>query len=203
MRRPGKEPEEPLLFDLPLDSPEPAASEVASAKRTVPREAPPAPLPLRAREREERTDPALPVRGPAAEPRAAGPIGVPVGRRLGAGLFDLLLHTVVVAGLYLGSRLLGLRLTWTDWPAALLFVVPFSFLYSVVPLAFWGKTPGMASTGLLSQNAKGDPLTFDQTARRWLGGLLTLATLALPLLVTGRRRSLADVLSGSVTLDAR
>jgi len=201
MRRTGKEPEEPLLFDLPLDSPEPAASEVTAAKRSKsPREAAPVPLPLRAR---ERSDPALPSRAAEIEPRAAAVPGIPVGRRLGAGLLDLLLHAVIVAGLYLGSRSLGLRPTWTDWPAALLFVLPFSFLYSVVPLAFWGKTPGMASTSLLSQNAKGDPLTFDQTARRWLGGLLTLATLALPLLVSGRRRSLADVLSGSVTVDAR
>ena len=90
-----------------------------------------------------------------------------------------------------------------DWPALALFLLSFSFLYTVVPLAFWGHTLGMAWAGLTARNRDGEPLTFDQTARRWLGGLLTLAILGLPLLVTGDRRSLTDLLSGSATYSGR
>jgi uncharacterized RDD family membrane protein YckC len=98
-----------------------------------------------------------------------------------------------------GLRLMAVRPALSDWPAALLFLLAFSFLYMVVPLAFWGHTLGMTWTGITSRNRDGEPLTFDQTARRWLGGVLTTATLGLPLLVTGSRRSLTDHLSGSAS----
>ena len=65
------------------------------------------------------------------------------------------------------------------------------------PLARGGDLDALRQR--LSRNRDGDPLTFDQTARRWLGGILTVATLGLPLLVTGDRRSLTDGLSGSAT----
>ena len=61
----------------------------------------------------------------------------------------------------------------------------------------------MAWAGLVSQNRDGEPLTFDQTARRWLGAVLTLAAAGLPLLVALSGRSLADLLSGSVTWSER
>jgi len=105
--------------------------------------------------------------------------------------------------LLVGSRLLGVRAAVADWPALAVFLAAFSFLYTVVPLAFWGHTLGMAFAGLSAHNRDGEPLTFDQTARRWLGGLLTLATLGLPLLVTGSRRSISDLVSGSVTTASR
>jgi hypothetical protein len=57
----------------------------------------------------------------------------------------------------------------------------------------------MAWARLAAEGKDGEALTFDQTARRWLGALLTAATLGLPLLATNRRRSLSDRLSGSVT----
>jgi hypothetical protein len=57
----------------------------------------------------------------------------------------------------------------------------------------------MAWARISSRNGDGEPLTFDQTARRWLGGIVTTVTLGLPLLVTGDRRSLTDVISGSAT----
>jgi hypothetical protein len=41
------------------------------------------------------------------------------------------------------------------------------------------------------------PLAFDQTARRWIGGILTLLLLGLPLLLAFGGRSLSDLLSGS------
>jgi uncharacterized RDD family membrane protein YckC len=69
----------------------------------------------------------------------------------------------------------------------------------VLPLAFWGHTLGMAWAGITSRSRDGEPLTFDQTARRWIGGILTVAALGLPLLATGDRRSLTDAVSGSAT----
>lgn len=61
----------------------------------------------------------------------------------------------------------------------------------------------MAWAGLVARNRDGEPLTFDQTARRWLGGLLTLALAGLPLLFAGAGRSLTDLVSGSATYPSR
>jgi hypothetical protein len=61
----------------------------------------------------------------------------------------------------------------------------------------------MAWVGLTARNQDGEPLTFDQTARRWLGGLLTLGFAGLPILLTGKSRSLTDRLSGSATFASR
>ncbi len=80
----------------------------------------------------------------------------------------------------LGVRGMGVRPSLADWPAFALFLLSFSFLYTVVPLAFWGHTLGMAWGGLTSRNRDGEPLTFDQTARRWLGGILTWPPSACP-----------------------
>ena len=91
----------------------------------------------------------------------------------------------------------------SDWPAVALFLLSFSFLYTVVPLAFWGHTPGMAWAGLDARGRDGEPLAFDQTARRWIGGILTLLLLGLPLLLAFGGRSLSDLLSGSETLSSR
>jgi uncharacterized RDD family membrane protein YckC len=126
-----------------------------------------------------------------------------LGRRLAGGAADLLVHAAVLMLLLIGTRALGVRPTLSDAPALALFLLAFSFLYTIVPLAFWGHTLGMAWAGLVSQNRDGEPLTFDQTARRWLGALLTLAAAGLPLLLAFRGRSLADLLSGSVTWSER
>jgi uncharacterized RDD family membrane protein YckC len=134
---------------------------------------------------------------PGASSRTAAP--VTAGRRLAAGGADLLVHLAVTVGILVGARFLGVHPALADWPAVALFVLAFSFLYMVVPLAFWGHTLGMAWAGLTAQNVNGEPLAFGQTARRWLAGLLTAATLGLPLLVSRHRRSLSDLLSGSRT----
>ncbi|HEX3554792.1 MAG TPA: RDD family protein [Thermoanaerobaculia bacterium] len=206
MRRPDKPdpPDEPLLFDLPLGGPE--------------RE--PEPPPPARRKQPER--PAREGRSPAAGPAAtrSGPVPVPDpepdekagrpsakpasefagrGRRLGAGLADLLVHAAVLVGALLGTRWMGVKPDPVrDWPALAVFLLSFSFLYTVLPLAFWGQTLGMAWTNITSRNRDGEPLTFDQTARRWLTGLVTAALLGLPALVSGRR-SLSDLVSGSAT----
>jgi uncharacterized RDD family membrane protein YckC len=189
MRRPDrpKPPDEPLLFDLPLGDPEPE----------------PAPMPAAPRRKAER--PARPVPVPDPEPEeddlAASSAGEFAGRakRLAAGLADAMLHAAILVAALVGTRWMGVKLDPTrDWPALGVFLLSFSFLYTVLPLAFWGQSLGMAWSGITSRNRDGEPLTFDQTARRWLGGLLTAATLGLPALVSSRR-SLSDLLSGSAT----
>lgn len=134
-------------------------------------------------------------RASAGAPRAER---VTLASRYLAGLADLAVHAAVVVLLLLGARLLGVPAGFGDWPALVVFLLTFSFLYSILPLAFWSQTPGMAWAGLVAR-APGDvSLTFGQTARRWLGGLLTVALLGLPtLLAAAGGRSLADRLSGS------
>ena len=202
MRRPDKpnEPDEPLLFDLPLSGPErePEPPPRRKPERTA-REARSPELPLASRSRP------VPVPNPEPADEADEPDGAPVnefaarGSRLGAGLADLLVHAAVLVGALLGTRWMGVKPDPVrDWPALALFLASFSFLYTVLPLAFWGQTLGMAWTGISSRNRDGEPLTFDQTARRWLGELVTAALLGLPSLVSSRR-SLADLVSGSAT----
>lgn len=141
--------------------------------------------------------------GPPVEPAAPRrPRPAPLGHRLGAGLLDGGLLLVASAAAIVGSFLLDVRWDGEDLPALGLFLLVFSFAYSVVPLAFWGRTPGMALTGIVSRGADGGPLTFGQTAVRWLAGLFTVALAGLPLLLALRplgSRSLADRLSGSHT----
>lgn len=128
-----------------------------------------------------------------------------VRHRLVGGLFDLLVHGVVLALLLGVTWWLG---TWSpevpprvdQWVALGLFLLLFSFLYTVIPLAFWGRTPGMSRVHHAARAEDGEPLTFGQTVRRWLGALLTLTLAGLPLVVAlGERRSPADRLSASET----
>jgi len=134
----------------------------------------------------------------AESPRASAPISA----RLMAGLADLLVHAAMAVGAVAGVYLLGVRPRLEDWPPFAVLLLTFSFLYSVVPLAFWGQTLGMAWVGLVATTPEGEALTFEQTALRWLGAFLTSATLGLPLLFA-RRRSPADWLSGSITVRRR
>lgn len=187
-----KPPDEPLLFDLPLGSPE-DDPEPEPAPR-------PAPVPRRKAER-----PARPVPVPNPEPEddadALEPAGEFAGRakRLAAGLADMMLHATILVAALVGTRWMGVKLDLArDWPPLAVFLLSFSFLYTVLPLAFWGQSLGMAWSGITSRNRDGEPLTFDQTARRWLGGLVTAALLGLPALISGRR-SLSDLVSSSAT----
>ncbi len=120
-----------------------------------------------------------------------------------AGLADLAVHVGMALALLFGARLLNVHAGLGDWPALILFLLVFSFLYHVLPLAFWGQTPGMAWAGLVARTADGESLTFSQTARRWLGTLATLLLVGLPaLLALGGHRSLTDRLSGSETYES-
>jgi uncharacterized RDD family membrane protein YckC len=200
MRRPGKpnEPEEPLLFDLPLSAP--------GSEREEPEEELFPVAPKRASRETRRAGP-VPVPVPEPGPREAAPaprseFAGPV-RRIAAGIADLIVHAAIGVLALLGCRWLGVRPEVREWPAFAAFLLAFSFLYTVLPLAFWGHTPGMAWAAITSRNISregdGEPLSFDQTVRRWLGALLTLALVGLPLLLAFGGRTLTDWISGSAT----
>jgi hypothetical protein len=91
----------------------------------------------------------------------------------------------------------ALRLQGLAWTAV--FALYLSFFSTVVSLSLFGKTVGMALTGLTARGAAGAALTAAESARRWVGTLLTLASLGFALVVTRRDRqapSPADRLSG-------
>lgn len=199
MRHEEETPDEPLLFDLPLEpqrgrSAAPAAPPAERKRARQPE--PPAPEPVLSFD-----EPDEPLSPPAPRSGPAGRAGL--GSRISAAGADLLVHASVAVGVLVGCRFMGVKPVLSDWPAVALFLLSFSFLYTVVPLAFWGHTPGMAWAGLDARSRDGEPLAFDQTARRWIGGVLTLLLLGLPLLLAFGGRSLSDLLSGSETLSSR
>jgi uncharacterized RDD family membrane protein YckC len=210
MRRSGKpdEPEEPMLFDLPLstsdDEPEEPPMRRAPARRSAEPREERAPEPVRTSRMGPVPVPA--TRGAARDTEdAEDDLNVPAhefarrGSRIAAGVADLVVHAAIGMGALFGCWGLGVRPTLAEMPAGGLFLLAFSFLYIVLPLAFWGHTPGMAWAGITSHNRDGEPLTFDQTARRWLGAVLTFLLAGLPLLLAFGGRSLTDWISGSAT----
>lgn len=159
--------------------------------------------------------PAAPARGPVGVPRARerehfldesqalttmAPTA-PMARRLRAACGDLAILAAAGAVAAVGATLLGAELGVASLPAFFVFLLSFSFLYCVVSLAFWGQTPGMAWCGLIARSEETEPLSFGQTALRWLGHWLTWALLGLPGLLALSGRSLADRLSGSATYE--
>lgn len=225
MSRRAPDDDELSLFDLPLgegrEVEPPGRHERAPARLREEWDAPPEPeLPLFAVSppAAPSTPPTPPTpigasesrRAPREFPRPLGPpppVEAPtaffqatVGARLVSGLADFAVHLLLVLGLLFGLRTLGIELQVGDVPALVAFVLVFSFLYYAIPLAFWGRTPGMRWAHLVARAEDGGGLTFGETARRWAGGLLTFALLGLPLLFCfGGRRSLADRLSRSRT----
>jgi uncharacterized RDD family membrane protein YckC len=147
----------------------------------------------------------VPVPRPAAEVAALEPVATAaLAPRFRAGLGDLVVLGAVGAVAALGARALGGSLAARELPALVAFLLAFSFLYCVVSLAFWGQTPGMAWSGLVARTDETEPLSFGQTALRWLGHWLTWALAGAPALLAGfgtPGRSLADRLSGSATYE--
>jgi len=128
-------------------------------------------------------------------PRPAG-----IGARLVAGLTDLLVHIALGGVLIGGSSLLGAPVGLSHLAPLAIVGGIFSFLYHVVPLAFWGRTPGMAVAGLRARSLGDRPLSLPQATKHWLALVLTTATGGLGVLLALGGRSLADRLSGSQTL---
>ena len=206
-----------MLFDLPLAAPAPADRRARHAPRQAPVQ-----VDLFDAENEfgenediddddallERDDPDQEERAArpdldqarsAADDQPSGPVVAGVTTRLLAGCADAVLHLGVLGGAYLGVLALDVEPGPQDWPAFATLLVAFSFLSSVVSLAFWGQTAGMAWRRLQTRDRLQRPLTFRQAALRWAGGMITFATAGLPLLFTFWGASLADWMSRSVT----
>ncbi len=222
-------PDEPVLFDLPLGLPDPLESfdprlasprsELPSGRRPksaaqeagavagrgdlLPFEEAPAPL-----ARYPQAVPSRPLGAPLVEADdesdATTDLSVfPSGReRWVAGAADLIVHAAVLVVALIGVRALGIQPAFAHAAPFGLFLAAFSFLYTVIPLAFWGQTLGMGWMRTIARDRDGQALTFDQTARRWLGALIAAALLGLPVWLALRGRSLTDWLSGSITLRA-
>ena len=166
----------------------------------------------------EATEPsfaAMPVilaKGPVPVPRAlardepepeyaASAVTAAIAKRVRAASGDLAILLAVGSVAAVGATMLGAEIGVESLPAMFVFLLSFSFLYCVVSLAFWGQTPGMAWCGLIARSEETEPLSFGQTARRWLGHWLTWVLLGLPGLLALSGRSLADRVSGSSTYE--
>lgn len=192
---------EPTLFDLPLASPRPPAAAGANAGAGPSELGEESSLPLVAP-----TSTAAEHGGPVLVPprsvpqRTAPAAGF--GRRLWAALANGVVQSAMLVLLVEGASWIAGE-PGPAWVGPLaLFVAIFSFFYAVIPLAFWGQTPGMAWAGIVARSPGGEALSFGQAARRWLGGWLTALLGGLPGLLLFSGRSLTDRLSGSRTLAA-
>jgi len=195
-----------LLFDLPLEPPDRAAT---------PPEFPPAPTPpepqATAPPSQESRSPPTPspsldeFRESYSQPLDSQtvvtrePVIAHLWPRILSSGADLLLHAGALAALALGLQFMAVEPRLEHWPSYLAFMAAFSFLYTVVSLSFWGQTAGMAWFGLAARESPQFPLSFAQAAVRWLGGLVTVALAGLPLLLALSGSSLTDRMSRSKT----
>lgn len=195
-----RSPAEPESLPLFGDDPEPSPSSRSAARPAEPEPSEPEPADADWPGDRMAEDEGAPPR-PRLVPRR--PMPAPFAARLVAALVDFGVHAAVAGAGWLGTFLLGARIDAADLPAVAVFLLSFSFLYAVVSLAFWGRTPGMAAAGVVSRGPGNHPLTFGQTGLRWLAGVLTAVLAGLPLLLALTGRSLPDRLSGSTTLQYR
>jgi hypothetical protein len=170
----------------------------------------PAPAPEEVAPARARSEPAAPATGrvPAERPRpvpvppaAAEPPTAGLAARLRANAGDLAILAAVASAAAGGATLLGAPIGREQVPALAGFLLAWSFVYFVVSLAFWGQTPGMAWAGVVARSGPTEPLSFSQTARRWVGTGLTWLLAGLPGLLALSGRSLADRLSASQTFE--
>ncbi len=152
-------------------------------------------LPLRAAE--DSAASAVAGTGAASEGAPAASLGARAAALAADAILVALLASVsVLAATALSGRFPRTEGLW--WTAA--FAVYVSFFSTVLPLLLFGKTVGMALTGLTARRPDREaPLTLGESARRWLGTALALAGLGLPLLATlrdGAAPTLADRMSG-------
>ena len=195
----------PLLFDLPLEEPahtdEVSPQVVAVAARIAEAGVGPTAEQIELTEEYvEAEEPLLEQDDKEETPAPSrGPVIAGIGPRLLSGLADLFVHAGVLAAAALGLYAMAATPRLHHWPAFLVLMVTFSFFYTVVSLAFWGQTAGMAWCDLFSRDRLTRPLTFRQAALRWLGGLLSMLLAGVPVLLAYRGTSLTDLMSASVT----
>jgi hypothetical protein len=132
-----------------------------------------------------RAEPASEVFSPELDRGGPQPT-VPLAKRLTAATADVAAVGLIVALALLAARS-GVghppRLAGLIW--VLLFTVYLSFFAVVPPLVVFGRTIGMALTGLSARGeAAGRGLTPGEAVRRWLGSLATVATAGLLLALT-------------------
>lgn len=201
-RKPHRQQVELPFGDLPLhgeaDSVDEPAEPILDARPVAADAAPAEPPPLF-------TDDDLRPVGPGTDDQDDAPtesldeLPALLQDRLLGGLADLTLHLAVIGLAIVATQLIGVPIRWGDWPPFLGLGLAFSFLYTVIPLAFWGHTPGMAWVGHSARSLSDEPLSFGQTLLRWIGSLLTVGLCGLPLLLAFSGRSLSDRLSDSQT----
>ena len=186
-RRSARALDEPTLFDLPLYHPE---EEEPSSNETESKELP-------VQRREISSD-----QFPEKRPEAMGSIlSEPVGRvalpvqRWVSGLVDTAVLGAVLLVVGGGARGLGVAMGFGDLPAILVFLLLFSVFYTVISLAFWGHTPGMATQALRARSLDDEPVSFGQALRRWLGAVVVALFCGLPLWLQKDGRSLSDRVS--------
>lgn len=173
--------------DAPMDEGEALTSPVARPDTATPTQDT---LPIEPETRPVEAEPAV---GEAW--RAA-----PIGRRFQAAALDAIVLLATLVSLIAGALLLGAPADVASLPYYLPTWLLFSFLYHVIPLMFWGRTPGMAYIGVFSRGTSGEPLTVGQAVRRWLVAMATLGLCGVPGLAALSGRSLADRVSHSSTL---
>lgn len=210
MAKRKKTPPELPLFDLPLHPETQPAAAASDESEAEPAEDGGAGAPEMAERPTAAAEQALlfevespqeSAAGDPAEDRPTPEVPASWGRRLQAGLADLAIHLLMLAVAATAAYRLGVRLTWDYWPPFAGLALIFSFLYWMVPVAFWGQTPGMAWVGQAARGLDDQPLTFYQVFLRWIGALLTTALAGLPLLLAlGAGGSLSDRLSASKTV---
>lgn len=193
MKRKAPDRDREPLFDLPLDQGSDAATGRAGTAAQPQ-------LPLEAEEEHAPPEPPEDVSddsgaAPPRPPRGEEPKTL-FALRVAAGCVDFALHLAVLGLAVGGSIALGVPAGRLSAFPLILFAAGFSFIYHVLPLVFWGRTPGMALRGLTARGLDAQPLTIGQAVRRWLGAVLNVACLGLPFALL-RERSIADRLSGS------
>lgn len=127
-------------------------------------------------------------------------MAAPLGERALAGLADLGIQLLMLSLAALACHFVGVELSLRLWPPFVGLGLVLSFLYWIIPLAFWGQTPGMAWLGNIARSFDDEPLSFGQALLRWLGAWITAGLLGLPQLLALGGRSLSDRLSDSKTL---
>ena len=125
------------------------------------------------------------------------PIEAPTGPRFTAAALDTIVLVAVLGFSLLALRLLEVPIDRLVIAPLAVFLAAFSFLYQVMPLAFWSHTPGMAYARIHSRAKSGEFMTIQQCVLRWIGWVLTLATGGLAGLIALSGVSLSDLLSGT------
>jgi len=140
----------------------------------------------------------LATEGRAVEPPA--PSAAPLSSRLVATASDAAVVILIVSASLLAA---GSRGRWPSPAGALwagVFALYLSFFAVVAPLVLFGRTVGMALSGLAAAPRSGSRgLAFREASLRWAGTLLTGLSLGTALAFTHRDReapTLADAMSG-------